>query len=207
MVFSDFHVNNLGGGSGIRFPNECDNTPMTAQEKILEFMLFDLSSCVLPTGPSGPVCAAGTTACGTLCCNAGQVCQTVGASTQCFTPYPASATYRADVDASASCSAGFAPEWNQLVFVASTPPGTDIHMYFYTAATAAGLATAARIDLGSVPPGSSPIALRAAIVARGGVSGILPFARVEFVLSSDSTRLLAPILDGYQVRFVCQPSA
>jgi hypothetical protein len=39
----------LGGGGiggGGMFPSECDTNPMDAQEKALEFMMFDLASCV-----------------------------------------------------------------------------------------------------------------------------------------------------------------
>ena len=48
-VFSDLHVSN-GGGSG-SFPSECGvgdplTTAMTQQETALEFLFFDLSSCV-----------------------------------------------------------------------------------------------------------------------------------------------------------------
>jgi hypothetical protein len=47
VVFSDFHVvatNTTSGGT--TFPAECDPGPLTPQEKVLEFMLFDLASCI-----------------------------------------------------------------------------------------------------------------------------------------------------------------
>ena len=47
VLFSDFHVTNSITG-GTVFPAECDNKPLSAQEKILEFMLFDLASCIQP---------------------------------------------------------------------------------------------------------------------------------------------------------------
>jgi hypothetical protein len=83
-VFSDWHADNLGfSGSypfcpftysttapyyshGMTFPAECDTNPMTAQEAILEFMLFDLTACVQPYTPlcTPTTCAAQGIHCG-----------------------------------------------------------------------------------------------------------------------------------------------
>jgi hypothetical protein len=55
VVFTQFHVADDGGGDPFdpgappfddTFPGACNNKPMTPQEKALEFMLFDLSSCI-----------------------------------------------------------------------------------------------------------------------------------------------------------------
>jgi hypothetical protein len=47
VLFSDFHVVSTLSSATI-FPGECDGQPMSPQEKALEFMLFDLSSCIEP---------------------------------------------------------------------------------------------------------------------------------------------------------------
>jgi hypothetical protein len=54
-LYSDFHVNDIGELS-LTFPAECKDEPLTAQEKVLEFMLFDLTSCIRPdeTPPQPP---------------------------------------------------------------------------------------------------------------------------------------------------------
>ncbi len=47
-VFSDIHISNASGGG--TFPGSCKPGDFSAQEKALEFLLFDLSSCVQPDG-------------------------------------------------------------------------------------------------------------------------------------------------------------
>jgi hypothetical protein len=47
VLFSDFHVSDAMSSTST-FPAECNTTAMNAQEKTLEFMLFDLASCVGP---------------------------------------------------------------------------------------------------------------------------------------------------------------
>ncbi len=70
VVFSDFHVENSNGSNGTTFPNECNgNSPLTPQEKLLEFMLFDLTSCVQPDVPT---CTP------TTCAKLGYTCGTWG---------------------------------------------------------------------------------------------------------------------------------
>jgi hypothetical protein len=61
VVLSDIHVS--GGGddaedtsdSDIEYPNGCTSTSLSPQEKVLAFMLFDISGCVVPdTQPPAP---------------------------------------------------------------------------------------------------------------------------------------------------------
>ncbi|HEU4734640.1 MAG TPA: hypothetical protein VFT22_42405 [Kofleriaceae bacterium] len=60
VLYSDFHVSDARVGatktkSSTWFPNECTNGKMSAQEKTLEFMLFDLASCIgAPPGTCAP---------------------------------------------------------------------------------------------------------------------------------------------------------
>lgn len=54
VVFSDFHVANAATNSFVSFPNECNTTPMTAQEKVLEFLIYDLASCGVTIPPLVP---------------------------------------------------------------------------------------------------------------------------------------------------------
>jgi hypothetical protein len=57
VVYSDFHVENSGGAYNDPFPTECSGGSLTPQEKLLEFMLFDLTSCVGPATCQPKTCA------------------------------------------------------------------------------------------------------------------------------------------------------
>jgi hypothetical protein len=46
-VFSDMHVSSDSSStSGTAYPGGCSSQPLTAQEKALAFIFFDISSCV-----------------------------------------------------------------------------------------------------------------------------------------------------------------
>jgi hypothetical protein len=55
VLFSDFHAAAGSNFQQVPFPMECNGNPLTPQEAALEFMLFDLSSCVqVETQPPVP---------------------------------------------------------------------------------------------------------------------------------------------------------
>jgi hypothetical protein len=60
-IFSDFHVNNQTSTNASIFPGECAVSALTPQERILEYMIWDLQSCVSPPPPKSK-CAPRTCA-------------------------------------------------------------------------------------------------------------------------------------------------
>jgi hypothetical protein len=101
-IFSDFHVNSANQSNGTTFPNECDQNALNSQERIIEYMIWDLASCVpgpptatctkktcadYPTGTCGQQgdgCGGLTNNCGT--CPTGQTCGGGGVAGQCGAP-------------------------------------------------------------------------------------------------------------------------
>lgn len=53
MVYSDIHVSTGAGDPSADFPSACNASELTEQEKVLIFMLFDLSACITPDVPEG----------------------------------------------------------------------------------------------------------------------------------------------------------
>ena len=80
VLYTGFHVAGASDNSGSVFPNHCSTGPLTAQEKALEFMLFDLSACVsIGDPPKPPTCTAKT--CGAGAC--GQMADGCGGLLNC----------------------------------------------------------------------------------------------------------------------------
>jgi len=86
VLFSDFHVEDATTG-GTTFPKECTTTTMTPQEKMLEYMIFDLDACVAPPasacvprtcGEESITCGSAGDGCGDVlqcgACPSGQAC-------------------------------------------------------------------------------------------------------------------------------------
>jgi hypothetical protein len=120
-IFADFHVNSANQSNGTTFPGECngDKGPLTSQERILEYLIWDLASCVgpPPTATCTPrTCAAypaGTCGrqgdgCGGLTpdcnpCGAGQLCGGCGTPGQCCTPDGGGCTPKTCADYAGLC--------------------------------------------------------------------------------------------------------
>jgi hypothetical protein len=79
VIYSDFHVTNSGGTDGTTFPDECTAGEMIAQEKSLEYLIWDLASC--PT--VNPGCVPAT--CATLGFNCGPAGDGCGGLLDCGT--------------------------------------------------------------------------------------------------------------------------
>ena len=56
LVHTGIHISG-GGETTDPFPSSCDVGALTAQEKALEFLIFDLSACILPNNviPQPPI--------------------------------------------------------------------------------------------------------------------------------------------------------
>ncbi len=75
VLYSDFHVEDATTG-GTTFPGECTSPTMTPQEKMLEFMIFDLGSCVTPPTTCTPTgCSAQNVTCGPVGDGCGNIIQ------------------------------------------------------------------------------------------------------------------------------------
>ncbi len=99
VLYSDFHVS-IGNTNGATFPDECGSAPLSSQEKVLAYFLFDLASCVSSSTPPACVkktCAQQGLGCGLAgdgcggpldCgpCAVGESCGGGGVPSQCGAP-------------------------------------------------------------------------------------------------------------------------
>ncbi len=99
VLFSDFHVSDAQSG-GSTFPSECTDGTMSPQEKTLEFMLFDLASCVGP--PPGACTPKTCTQLGVTCGQSGTGCDD-GVVQDCGTCPMTMCTPRTCTQAGAQC--------------------------------------------------------------------------------------------------------
>ncbi len=84
-IFSDFHVNNQSSTNADIFPAECEVAALTPQERTLEYMIWDLQSCVPP--PPTTTCVPRTCAQQNLGCGpAGDGCGNVIQCGMCVSP-------------------------------------------------------------------------------------------------------------------------
>jgi hypothetical protein len=85
VLFDDFHVENVSNSGGQTFPKECATGPMTPQEKLLEFMIFDLGSCVAPPTCTPKTCTQQGAQCGAIGDGCGNIlsCGTCPANQAC----------------------------------------------------------------------------------------------------------------------------
>ncbi len=107
VIYSDFHVNDTKTSPATTFPAECSNKPLQPQEKVLEFLIWDLASCVGPPAPpkctpiscgdQNITCGPASDGCGGLIqscgmCTAPQTCGGGGTPGQCGAPDGGSCT-------------------------------------------------------------------------------------------------------------------
>jgi hypothetical protein len=81
VVYSAFHVSGQNDTGDFAFPAHCNSNALTAQERVLEYMIFDLSACVSSVPPTS--CAPKT--CGELNASCGFVSDTCGGLLNCGT--------------------------------------------------------------------------------------------------------------------------
>jgi hypothetical protein len=119
VIYSDFHVTNSAVSPAMVFPAECTSGPLTAQEKVLEYMIWDLASCVpgppappsctpitcqdqnITCGPAGDGCGNLISSCGM--CTPPQTCGGGGVPGQCGAPDGGSCTPKTCQDQNINC--------------------------------------------------------------------------------------------------------
>jgi hypothetical protein len=180
VVFSDFHV----AASALvttygTFPSNCKTGALSAQEKALEYMLFDLTSCIspdyVPPSGGGP---------------------------------PFSVPMAVSRDYTATCPTGTAPVWHFFDWATTTPSDTKIEFYAQTGPSTSALVPStpslllASVAGATVPPWKG---VDVATVLAGATPAIVSGSvlRVTFVLYPSSDKLKSPTVDAWRQAYDC----
>ncbi len=190
VVYSDFHVSaSSTNGLYSTFPEECISGALSPQEKALEYMLFDLTSCLTPDyvpPPAPPKYSAAVTV---------------------------SRTY------TASCGTGMQPVWHYFDYLDHTPSNssgtTSISFSLQTGNTPAAVAAMTPVNAATVTTtyttwgttGADGGTLNnfdvAALIAPASQGNIL---QVNITLTPSPDGALTPVLDAWRQAYDCVPS-
>ncbi len=172
------------------FPYACANQPMIAQEEALEFMFFDLTSCVAPdTGNQGgppPYKSATFTQDFTGTCSTGQSIKWREFDWQANIPTGTSIVYAAQSGASTTTLLNATP-----TALATTTTTTNLPNF-----------DAAIIDTssGGTTSGTGPFNLASPAVRSDTI------LRVTITMNTDKTGTLTPLLINWKVQYDCTDS-
>jgi hypothetical protein len=182
VVFSDFHVSASAlNGAYTTFPEGCNGGDLSAQEKALEFMIFDLTACltadyVPPSPPAGP-------------------------------PFYPATIHR---DYTASCKPGYIPIWHFFDWMTHTPSDSKISFTVQTGNTLAALTAMTPLPISTVngPPVTAwtgkDLAAIFAATTPATKHGLM--LRVNMTLTPSSDRKNAPVLDAWRQAYTCVPN-
>jgi hypothetical protein len=165
------------------FPLSCRNGDLSGQEKALEFMLFDLTSCVSPDSWKPPSPAAR------------------------YSP----ATFY--LDFSADCPQETLPIWRQIQWQAYVPATASISLTAATAATTAEFESAKVVSLAVAQSDTLLPGWDAALIDVGAGSVFydasprivsLRSLRIGVTLTPTVDSMVSPILSSWQVLYDCK---
>ena len=171
--------------SGSMFPLTCRNGDLSAQEKALEFMLFDLSACVSPDSWTPPV------------------------------PGISYGPVSFNLDFAAQCASDQQPVWRELDWQAQIPDTSDVKFTVQTSATSAGLATAKSVPLATATTTTPLPNFDVAIIdtTTGGAFQkvdppltSLTYLRIVATLDPTSDNKNSPTLIAWEVHYDCVDS-